>query len=265
MPGRLKVNKGTLGGIGIAVTGIAVGLYLDGGHVGQMLQPTAALIVFGGTLGAVMVQFPFSVVMQAARQLRHIFVHSPDPTSNLIDDLMRYAVKARRNGVVSLDPELESVKDPFMRKALTLAVDGVHPPQLRQTMELEMTRQADNEGQIPKVFEAAGGFAPTIGILGAVIGLIQVMQRLDNIDAVGRGIAVAFVATIYGVGSANIFFLPCAGRIKMLMSRKQVLREMILDGVIAIVERTNPRVLEANLAVYSNRPQPAPAKKLVAM
>jgi len=246
------VNKGTLGGIGIAVTGIAVGLYLDGGHVGQMLQPTAALIVFGGTLGAVMVQFPFSVVMQAARQLRHIFVHSPDPTSNLIDDLMRYAVKARRNGVVSLDPELESVKDPFMRKALTLAVDGVHPPQLRQTMELEMTRQADNEGQIPKVFEAAGG-------------LIQVMQRLDNIDAVGRGIAVAFVATIYGVGSANIFFLPCAGRIKMLMSRKQVLREMILDGVIAIVERTNPRVLEANLAVYSNRPQPAPAKKLVAM
>src|SRR5208337_3027722 len=138
----------------------------------------------------------------------------------------------------------------FMRKVLTLAVDGVHPPQIRQTMELEMTRQADNEGQIPKVFEAAGGFAPTIGILGAVIGLIQVMQRLDNIDAVGRGIAVAFVATIYGVGSANIFFLPCAGRIKMLMSRKQVLREMILDGVIAIVERTNPRVIEANLAVY---------------
>ena len=259
------MNKGTLGGIGIAVTGIAVGLYLDGGHLGQMLQPTAALIVFGGTFGAVMVQFPFAVVMQAARQLRQIFVHVPDPTSKLIDDLMRYALKARRNGLVSLDPELESVKDPFMRKALTLAVDGVHAPQLRQTMELEMTRQEDNEGQIPKVFEAAGGFAPTIGILGAVIGLIQVMQRLDNIDAVGRGIAVAFVATIYGVGSANIFFLPCAGRIKMLMNRKQVLREMILDGVIAIVERTNPRVIEANLAVYLNRPSTAPIKRQVAV
>jgi len=230
-----------------------------------MLQPTAALIVFGGTFGAVMVQFPFAVVMQAARQLRQIFVHVPDPTSKLIDDLMRYALKARRNGLVSLDPELESVKDPFMRKALTLAVDGVHAPQLRQTMELEMTRQEDNEGQIPKVFEAAGGFAPTIGILGAVIGLIQVMQRLDNIDAVGRGIAVAFVATIYGVGSANIFFLPCAGRIKMLMNRKQVLREMILDGVIAIVERTNPRVIEANLAVYLNRPSTAPIKRQVAV
>lgn len=259
------MNKGTLGGVGIAVAGIAVGLYLDGGHLGQMLQPTAALIVFGGTLGAVMVQFPFSVVRQAALQLKHVFVHAPDPTSSLIDDLMRYAVKARRNGLVSLDPELGSVKDPFMRKALTLAVDGVHSPQLRQAMELEMTRQEDNEGQIPKVFEAAGGFAPTIGILGAVIGLIQVMQRLDNIDAVGKGIAVAFVATIYGVGSANILFLPCAGRIKMLMGRKQVLREMILDGVIAIVERTNPRVIEANLAVYLNRTPAAPAKKLVAM
>jgi chemotaxis protein MotA len=265
MPRGLKVNKGTLGGIGIATTGIAAGLYLDGGHVGQMLQPTAALIVLGGTLGAVMVQFPFAVVMQAARQLKQIFVHAPDPTSNLIDALMSYAVKARRNGLVSLDPELDSVNDPFMRKALTLAVDGVHAPQLRQTMELEMTRQEDNERQIPKVFEAAGGFAPTIGILGAVIGLIQVMQRLDNIDAVGKGIAVAFVATIYGVGSANIFFLPCAGRIKMLMERKQVLREMILDGVIAIVERTNPRVIEANLDVYLNRTPAAPAKKLVAM
>jgi chemotaxis protein MotA len=259
------VNKGTLGGIGIAVSGIAVGLYLDGGHVAQMLQPTAALIVFGGTLGAVMVQFPLSVVMQATRQLKQIFAHSADPTPPLIDVLMRSAVKARKNGLLSLDAELDSVKDPFLRKALTLAVDGANAPQLRQTMELEMVRQAENEDQIPKVFEAAGGFAPTIGILGAVIGLIQVMQRLDNIDAVGKGIAVAFVATIYGVGSANIFFLPCAGRIKMLMGRKQVLREMMLDGVIAIVERTNPRVLEANLAVYLNQAPPAPAKKLVAM
>ena len=259
------MNKGTLGGIGIAVSGIAVGLYLDGGHVGQMLQPTAALIVFGGTLGAVMVQFPLSVVMQAARQLKEIFVHAVDPTSNLIDALMRYAVKARKNGLLSIDAELDLVSDPFLRKALTLAVDGANAPQIRQTMELEMVRQAENEDQIPRVFEAAGGFAPTIGILGAVIGLIQVMQRLDNIDAVGKGIAVAFVATIYGVGSANIFFLPCAGRTRMLMGRKQVLREMMLDGVIAIVERTNPRMLEANLAVYINQTPRAPAKVLVAI
>ncbi len=251
------MNKGTLGGIGIAISGIAVGLFLEHGQIGQMLQPTAALIVFGGTLGAVMVQFPFPVLLQATRQLKEVFFRMRDPAPQLIEDLTRYAARARRNGMMSLDAELELIEDPFMRKSLTLAVDGIHVPELRQTMELEMDRAADREEQIPKVFEAAGGFAPTIGILGAVIGLIQVMQRLENINEVGRGIAVAFVATIYGVGSANIFFLPCAGRMKMLMRRRQVLRELILDGVTSIVERTSPRVLEAKLAVYLSVPAPA--------
>ncbi len=250
------MNKGTLGGIGVALTGIAFGLYLDGGQVGQMLQPTAALIVFGGTLGAVMVQFPFSVVMQAARQLKGVFIHVDDPASQLITDLSRYCARARRNGMMSLDADLELIQDPFLKKSLTLAVDGTPPIELRQTMELEMEIEIGAEELIPKVFEAAGGFAPTIGILGAVIGLIQVMQRLENINEVGKGIAVAFVATIYGVGSANIFFLPCAGRMKMLMRRKQVLRELILDGVIAIVEKTNPRMLESRLAVYLGRHAP---------
>jgi chemotaxis protein MotA len=124
-------------------------------------------------------------------------------------------------------------------------------------MEFEMDSEADREDLIPKVFEAAGGFAPTIGIIGAVIGLIQVMQRLENINEVGKGIAVAFVATIYGVGSANILFLPCAGRIKILMRRKQVLRELMLDGVISIVEKINPRVFEAKFATYLGGPAAA--------
>jgi len=258
------VNRSTLGGIGIALTGIAVGLYLDGGKVAQMLQPTAALIVFGGTLGAVMVQFPFAILVQAARQLKEVFFHAVDPASRLIEDLTRYAVTARRSGLMSLDSELELIEDPFLRKAMTLAVDGTQSSDLRQRMELEMDREADSEDDIPRVFEAAGGFAPTIGILGAVIGLIQVMQRLENINEVGKGIAVAFVATIYGVGSANLLFLPCAGRVKMLMRRKQVLRELMLDGVISIVEKTNPRVLEATLAVYLSRPISIATVKLVA-
>jgi len=133
---------------------------------------------------------------------------------------------------------------------MTLAVDGTHASDLRQRMEFEMDTEADREDLIPKVFEAAGGFAPTIGILGAVIGLIQVMQRLENINEVGKGIAVAFVATIYGVGSANILFLPCAGRIKIMMRRKQVLRELMLDGVISIVEKLNPRVFESKFSTY---------------
>lgn len=250
------MNKGTLGGILIALCGIAAGLLLEHGQLGQVLQPTAALIVFGGTLGAVLVQFPFHVVMQAAVHLKHVFVGTKDQAPRLIDDLSRYASRARRNGMMSLDAELELIDDPFLRKALMLAVDGTHPQELRQAMELEMEKESSNDDLIPRVFEAAGGFAPTIGILGAVIGLIQVMQRLENINEVGKGIAVAFVATIYGVGSANIFFLPCAGRIKILMERKQVLRELVVDGVISIVERSSPRVLESRLSVYLNSPRP---------
>jgi chemotaxis protein MotA len=251
------VDKSTLGGIGLAVAGIAVGLYLDGGKVGQLLQPTAALIVFGGTLGAVMVQFPFSVVKQAVGQLKAVFIGQKDPAAQLIEDLTRYAVRARKNGLMSLDSELELIQDPFLKKAMTLAVDGTHSPDLRHRMEFEMDSEADREDLIPKVYEAAGGFAPTIGIIGAVIGLIQVMQRLENINEVGKGIAVAFVATVYGVGSANIFFLPCAGRIKILMRRKQVLRELMLDGVISIVDKINPRVFEAKFATYLGGPAAA--------
>jgi chemotaxis protein MotA len=258
------MNKSLLGGIAIAILGLALGLYFDGGKVGQMLQPTAALIVFGGTLGSVLVQFPFSVVMQAAKQLKMVFVSVEDPASGLLEDIMRYALRARRNGLVSLDPELEHVTDPFLKRAMTLAIDGTHSAELRQTMELEMDLEAETEDMVPKVYEAAGGFAPTIGILGAVIGLIQVMQRLQNIEEVGKGIAVAFVATIYGVGSANIFFLPFAGRVKMLMQRKQVLRELMLVGVISLVERTNPMVLEAQLAAYLSKPDAAARRKMVA-
>jgi chemotaxis protein MotA len=244
------LDKTTLGGIGLAVAGISVGLYLDGGKLGQLLQPTAAMIVFGGTLGAVMVQFPFSVVKQAVAQLKAVFIGTKDPAAQLIEDLTSYSVRARRNGLMSLDAELESIADPFLKKAMTLAVDGTHALDLRTRMEFEMDSQADREDLMPQVFEAAGGYAPTIGIIGAILGLIQVMQRLENINEVGKGIAVAFVATIYGVGSANILFLPCAGRIKILMRRKQVLREMMLDGVISIVEKVNPRIFEAKFANF---------------
>jgi len=189
--------------------------------------------------------------------LKAVFIGTKDPAAQLIQDLTSYSVRARRNGLMSLDPELELIQDPFLRKAMTLAVDGTHSLDLRQRMEFVMDTEADREDLLPQVFEAAGGFAPTIGIIGAVIGLIQVMQRLENINEVGKGIAVAFVATIYGVGSANIFFLPCAGRIKILMRRNQVLRELILDGVISIVDKINPRVFEAKFASYVSAPAAA--------
>jgi chemotaxis protein MotA len=161
-----------------------------------------------------------------------------------------FANQARRHGIVSLDAQLEGINEPVLKKSLMLAVDGTEPQELRKMMELELENQAEEEDRIPQVFEAAGGFSPTIGIIGAVMGLIQVMQHLDKIDEVGRGIAVAFVATIYGVGSANLFFLPSAGKLRTRIRQQQILREMTLEGVVSILEGMNPRMLETKLVGF---------------
>jgi chemotaxis protein MotA len=187
------------------------------------------------------------VVIHAFGRLQSVFFdNSKDPHAQ-IGEIVGYAQKARKEGIVSLDSEIEKIKDPFLKKSLMLAVDGTEPQELQKMMELELDNQAEHEDHIPKVFESAGGFAPTVGIIGAVLGLIQVMQHLDNITEVGRGIAVAFVATIYGVGLANLFFLPCAGKIKMRIRQEQVVREMMLEGVISILEGMNPRMIETKL------------------
>jgi chemotaxis protein MotA len=241
------VDKSTLAGLLLAVVGIIGGLLMEGGNITQVLQPTAALIVFGGTLGAVMVQFPLSVVLAGFKRLAQVFQEPVRNPQSVIAEILRYAHKARRDGIVSLDSDINSVRDPFLRKSLMLAVDGTEAQELRSMMELELDNLAEHEEKMPQVYESAGGFAPTIGIIGAVLGLIQVMQHLDKIDEVGRGIAVAFVATIYGVGSANLFFLPAAGKIKIRVREEQLTREMMLEGVISILEGMNPRMLESKL------------------
>jgi chemotaxis protein MotA len=240
----VSLDKASVLGILLAVGGILAGLLLEGGNLGQVLQPTAAMIVFGGTLGAVMIQFPLPIILLAFKQFGSVFFnprHDPEAT---IDRLVQYAQKARREGIVALDSELEEINDPFLRKTLMLAIDGTEPQELRKMIELELDNQAEYEEQIPQVFESAGGFAPTVGIIGAVLGLIQTMQHLDKIDEVGRGIAVAFVATIYGVGSANLLYLPIAGKMKIRARNVQILREMTLEGVISILEGMNPHMLE---------------------
>jgi chemotaxis protein MotA len=241
------VDKSSLGGIVLALGGIIAGLLLEGGNFRQILQPTAAMIVFGGTIGAVMLQFPLSVVLQAVRRLGSVFVTPKQNTQATIQRLLQYAQKARREGIVSLDAALAEIEDPFLKKSLMLAVDGTEPQELRKIMELELDNHAEYEEQVPLVFESAGGFAPTIGIIGAVLGLIQVMQHLDKIDEVGKGIAVAFVATIYGVGSANLLYLPVAGKMKLRIREEQIVREMTLEGVVSILEGMNPRMLETKL------------------
>lgn len=241
------MDKSTFAGIALAVLGIAAGLMLEGGKIAQIIQPTAAMIVFGGTLGAVMVQFPIRVVIDAAEGMKKIFLYKTPDVVALIQEIVAHGNKARRFGIVSLDDDLPDIKNPFLQKTLTLAVDGTDPLELRRMVELELENTAEREDHIPKVFEAAGGFAPTIGIIGAVLGLIQVMQHLDNINEVGKGIAVAFVATIYGVGSANIFFLPAAGKLKLRIREEQIIRDMTLEGVVSILEGMNPRMLEMKL------------------
>ncbi len=248
------VDRSTFGGIVIALLGIGCGLMLEGGKLAQVIQPTAALIVIGGTLGAVMVQFPLSVVLQAVRNLKDVFFNPKAESDTLVENLLRYAYKARKEGMLSLEAELTKIQDPFLKESMMLAVDGINSSDLRKMMELQLDYRGEKDERIPKVFEAAAGFAPTIGIIGAVLGLIQVMQHLQDINEVGKGIAVAFVATIYGVGSANLFFLPWAGKLKIRLREKQIIQEMMLEAVLSIMEGVNPRALELQLNRYVGIP-----------
>jgi chemotaxis protein MotA len=242
-------------GILLALAGILTGLLLEGGHIGQILQPTAAMIVFGGTAGAVMLQYPLTTVVAAAQRLVRVFVYRAEKGEAAVNQLVNFANKARRNGIVSLDQDLGMIHDPFLKQAIMLAVDGTEPNELRRIMELQIDNRNEMDEKIPAVFESAGGFSPTVGILGAVLGLIQVMQHLDHIEEVGRGIAVAFVATIYGVGAANLFFLPAAGKLRQRARQEQTRKEMMLEGVVSILEGMNPRILEIKLNSFLETPR----------
>jgi len=244
------MDTGSIAGIALAVIGILAGMMIEGGKISQITQPTAALIVGGGTIGAVMIQFPLPTFIAAVKKMRDVFITRTIDGETVVKQLVQFATKARKSGIVSLDQDLNSVEDPFLRQALMLAVDGTEPSAVRKIMQLEMDNRSELEEKIPQVFESAGGFAPTIGIIGAVLGLIQVMQHLDNIDEVGRGIAVAFVATIYGVGLANILFLPVAGKLKIRHREEMVIKELMIEGVISILEGMNPRMMDLKLRTF---------------
>jgi chemotaxis protein MotA len=241
------LDKSSIAGVLIAAGGIILGLTLEGGKIMQIMQPTAALIVLGGTLGAVMLQFPLPIILTAFSSLATVFFEPNENPIQVVKEMVGYAQKARRDGIVSLDSDIESIGDPFLKKSLMLAVDGTEPHELRAIMQLELDNRGERDDNIPRVFESAGGFSPTVGIIGAVLGLIQVMQHLDNISEVGRGIAVAFVATIYGVGAANLFFVPAAGKLKIRFRDNELRNEIILEGVVSLLEGMNPRMLETKL------------------
>jgi chemotaxis protein MotA len=251
-PGESRPDLATVGGLLLAVGGIVGGLLMEGGKIRDISQVTAALIVLGGTLGAVMVSTPIRVLHGAAMRLIHVLIDKTGSPDAVIEELIVYATKARKNGLVSLENEALEIQDPFLRKALTLAVDGTDLQEIRNMMQLEIETGENRALAEAKVFESGGGYSPTIGIIGAVMGLIQVMKNLANIEEVGRGIAVAFVATLYGVGLANIILLPAATKIKSRIELETEMKQLKLEGVVAIVEGLNPKLIRSKLDVYKH-------------
>ena len=237
-------------GLTLGVSAIVLGQMMEGGHISSLLQPTAFFIVIGGTLGAVMLQSPFPVFLGGVRMAKWIFFPPPMEHKRLIQQVSNWSQIARREGLLALDDQVPRVTDPFIQKGLQMLVDGVDPARLREVLETEIDVWEHRLKQHAKVWESAGGYAPTIGILGAVMGLIHVMENLSDPSRLGAGIAVAFVATIYGVGSANLLFLPVAKKLMVHINSLVVQRDMLVDGLIGIASGDNPRIIERRMQGY---------------
>ena len=266
--GKRRTDHMGLIGLLIAVGGIVLGQMLEGGHVRDVLQPTAALIVFGGTFGAVILTTPTSILKSALRRLKSMLFEEQSSAGNIIDLIVALSTQARKNGIVALEQEVRQIEYGFLQRGLMLAVDGETIDHIKSMLELEIKLEMSEVDMDAKVLEAAGGYAPTIGILGAVIGLIQVMKHLDNIGEVGAGIAVAFVATIYGVGSANLLFLPLGQKMRSRAWKTMRMKHLMLEGIVSITGGLNPRLVRRRLDAFvrgenvAQKPklEPVPAK-----
>lgn len=260
MKGEPSVSRGTrqsrrldvasVIGIPLGIGLVTLGQFIEGGSIGSLIQPTAAVIVFGGTLGAVLLSFSRDDIHQAFTSLPGVFVIDRLPIDETIDKLVGYATRARRMGLIALQDALDREPDPYVQKGLTLAVDGIDQQSIRDTLEIDELSLAEEAERPARVFEAAGGYSPTFGILGAVLGLIHVMEHLADPSRLGAGIAVAFVATVYGVGSANLVFLPIASKLRTKARRAAHHREIALEGILSIQEGINPALLEQKLQGY---------------
>ena len=248
----MKIDVISIVGLLLSLFAVLGGQYLEGGHIGSLVQVTAFLIVMGGTFGACMLQFTLPVFLDGVKMLRWVILPPTVALDEVIEQVIGWGQAARRGGLLSLEPLMAEIDDPFTRKGLQLLVDGAEPEKLREAMEVEMYAYEEHHRMAAKVWESAGGYAPTIGILGAVMGLIHVMENLSDPSKLGSGIAVAFVATIYGVGSANLLFLPIANKLKALVAKEMVKREMVMEGLVSIANGENPRIIETKLRGYIN-------------
>lgn len=239
-------------GIILAFTAIIGGNILEGGHTGSLLQLTAFLIVGGGTTGAILLQVSLATFVRSMRMVIWIIFPPKLAQSDAIEKIVNWSNIARKEGLLGLEEMIETEPDIFAQKGLQLLVDGSEPEAIRSIMEVELSTKEHADNQAAKVFEAMGGYSPTIGIIGAVMGLIHVMENLADPSKLGAGIAVAFVATIYGVGLANLFFLPMANKLKEQVHTQTQFREMVIEGIVSIAEGENPRNIETKLQGYIN-------------
>jgi chemotaxis protein MotA len=244
------MDWGSVAGLVLALIGILAGRLLEGGQLGALLQPAAFSVVVIGTAGAVLLQSGLPTFVRGMKMARWIFKPPASSMDSMILQITGWSALARREGLLSLERHLQSVRDPFVAKAMRLIVDGLDPNVIRDILNVEISTFERRERQAVKVWDSAGGYAPTIGILGAVLGLIHVMENLSDPGKLGAGIAVAFVATIYGVGLANLVFLPIANKLKAIVSHEVARQEMMADVFLGIANGDNPRVIQERMAAY---------------
>lgn len=237
-------------GVIVAFGMILLGNMLEGGHLHSLVGGASMMIVLGGTVGAVMVQFPLPMMKSAISVAKGLFKNPTHDPEKILEQILDFAQRARKDGILALEKVAGEAHHPFLAKGILMAVDGSDSNAIRSTLEVVISQDEEHAENAAKVFEAGGGYCPTIGIIGAVLGLIHVMSNLSDINKVGTGIAAAFVATIYGVALANIFFLPLAGRIKMRHQAEVKLMELMLSGVLAIQEGLNPKLVRERLSAY---------------
>jgi len=257
----MRESSGRLTWVGL-VFGAAVVLAahaLMGGSILMFLQPEALLVVFGGTLAALMVSFPSTALHGAWAGVLDLMRRQPIALESLVPTLIAYARKAKKHGLVSVERDIDNARDAFLSRALSLSVAGLPPQVVREALEIDARVLAEREEERAQVLEAAAGYAPTLGIVGAVLGLMRVMQHFAAADVIGTGIAAAFVATIFGVGSSNLIFLPLATRLRARARQDALRRELVIDGVLALRDGSSPGVMEERLAGYLtlNRPSQA--------
>ncbi|MEK7738084.1 MAG: flagellar motor protein [Pseudomonadota bacterium] len=244
------MDKISIFGILLGLVAILGGQMLEGGHLESLLQPTAFLIFVVGTLAAVMLQSPLEVFTAGVKMAKLVIIPPKTEPAEIIGQVIRWSHVARKEGLLALEAQIDNLDDPFLRRGLTLLVDGAEPERLREVLEVETSTYEAQLKIRARVWEAAGGYSPTIGILGAVMGLIQVMENLTDPSKLGTGIAVAFVATIYGVGLANLAYLPIAKKLFAIINHQIILREMYVDGLIGIANGDNPHIIESRRQGY---------------